>query len=131
MKKFLMTYPENCIACHACESTCSNLYFKVDDPALSRIRITEAEPRPAMNACNQCGICVQACPTLALSVNSQGVIMLNKNLCIGCYMCVAVCPTASMFRQEGRQVPFKCIACGNCTEACPADAIRIVENKEI
>ncbi|MBW6514340.1 MAG: 4Fe-4S binding protein [Candidatus Syntrophosphaera sp.] len=131
MKKVLMTYPQNCIACHACESVCSNLYFKVDDPAFSRIRITEAEPEPHMNACNQCGICVQTCPTLALTINSQGVVMLNKNLCISCYMCVASCPTGSMFRHLGGLAPFKCIACGSCTEACPADAISIAETKEI
>lgn len=128
--KVLMTYKENCIACHMCESTCSNLYFKVDDADKSRIRITETSAEPEMNTCNQCGICVQTCPTLALSVNQQGVVMVDKALCINCYMCIAVCPTGSMFRHQGGLTPFKCIACGACTKSCSADAIRISESKE-
>jgi Fe-S-cluster-containing hydrogenase component 2 len=130
MMKSLKTYPENCVACHVCESACSNLYFKVDDPEKSRIRITETDSQPRMNACTQCGICVQSCPTLALSINSQGVVMVNQALCIGCYMCIAACPTGSMFRTIGAITPFKCVACGVCTKTCPADAIRIEENKE-
>lgn len=129
MKKLLQTYPENCIACHACESSCSTTYFKVDDPQLSRIRISEEAGAIKMNACNQCETCVQTCPTQALSVNSQGVVMLNAKLCIGCYMCVASCPTGSMFIHPGQTVPFKCVACGICSQTCPADAIR-VEEKE-
>lgn len=129
MKKLLQTYPDNCIACHACESACSNAYFKVDDPLLSRIRISDEGGTISMNACNQCGICVQTCPTQALGINSQGVVMLNAKLCIGCYMCVAACPTNSMFIHKGQTVPFKCVACGICTQTCPADAIRI-ETKE-
>ncbi len=130
MTKVLMTFKEQCIACHACESSCSQLYFQADAPELSRIRITETETQPHMNVCNQCGICVRSCPTLALTINSQGVVMVNKALCINCYMCIAACPTGSMFRQSGGLTPFKCISCGTCTSACPADAIRIEEIKE-
>lgn len=129
MKKLLQTYSENCIACRMCESTCSNLYFKVDDAERSRVRISDS-PQPSINVCNQCETCVGACPTLALSVTSQGVVMLDKALCIGCYMCVAACPTGSMFRIQGQTNPIKCIACGACAKNCPADAIRIEERQE-
>jgi ferredoxin len=80
-----------------------------------------------MNVCNQCGICVAECPTMALSVNKKGVVMLNKNLCIGCYACVAVCPTNSMRSAQAQVVPFKCIACGACAKECPENALEIVE----
>jgi ferredoxin len=123
--KLLKTYPDKCIACHACESACSKLYFKEDNPAKSCIVISDESQPVLMNVCNQCGTCVAACPTLALSINSQGVIMLNKNLCIGCLMCVAVCPTNSMRTFQGLTNPFKCIACGVCTRSCPTEAIRI------
>lgn len=130
MKAYLQTLRENCIACHICESSCSNLYFKVDDPQRSRIRITETEEQPLMNACNQCGACVKVCPTLALSINTRGVVMIDKKLCIGCYMCIAACPTGSMFRHQGDTAPFKCVACGHCTKTCPSSAIRIAQEKE-
>jgi len=131
MRKILKPYPELCLACKACESACSNLYFKEDSALKSRIRITETASQPLMNVCNQCQACVKVCPTLALTVNSQGVVMVDKNLCINCYMCIAACPTGSMFRHQGGLVPFKCIACGACTKACPADAIRIEQDKEV
>ncbi|MDP2172339.1 MAG: 4Fe-4S binding protein [Candidatus Cloacimonadaceae bacterium] len=127
MKKVLKTYPDKCIACHVCESACANLYFRIDDPERSCIRITETAKLPEMNVCNQCETCVAACPTLALTITPQGVVMVTKKLCIGCYMCVAICPTGSMQTYHGGMHPFKCIACGVCTKSCPVEAIRIVQ----
>jgi len=126
MKKYLKTYPDKCIACHACESVCSNLYFKEDDAEKSCIQISENKDGNQINVCNQCLACVAVCPTLALKVNKQGVVMVDKKLCIGCYMCVAACPTKSMRRHHDGLNPFKCIACGMCTKSCPTEAITIV-----
>ncbi|PKN80614.1 MAG: aldehyde:ferredoxin oxidoreductase [Candidatus Cloacimonetes bacterium HGW-Cloacimonetes-1] len=128
MKKYLKTFPELCIACHTCESVCSNLYFKQEGK--SCIVITENTDGIEINACNQCQACVKVCPTQALSVTPQGVVMVNKSLCIHCYMCVAACPTQSFFRHAENLPPFKCIACGACTKSCPTGAIKIVQDKE-
>ncbi|MEF3694720.1 MAG: 4Fe-4S binding protein [Candidatus Cloacimonadota bacterium] len=125
MKKLLKTHPDKCIACHLCESVCSRLYFKEDNSAKSCIRIHDDQSPIHMNVCNQCQACVKACPTQALTVNSLGVVMLNKRLCIGCLMCVAACPTNSMMHFDGALSPFKCIACGACAKQCPAEAIKI------
>lgn len=127
MKKYLKTFPDKCIACRACESTCSKLYFKEDDAEKSCIRITEKPEGNQINVCNQCQTCVAVCPTLALKVNAQGVVMVDKNLCISCYMCIAVCPTQSMHRHHSTLYPFKCVACGMCAKSCPTEAIAIVQ----
>jgi len=127
MKKYLKTFPDKCIACHTCESTCSNLYFKEGNPDKSCIRITSAEPVNDMNVCNQCETCVKVCPTKALTITQQGVVMVNKSLCISCYMCIAACPSNSMMRHEGGLYPFKCIACGACVKSCPQNAIKVVQ----
>ena len=124
--KVLKTFPDKCIACHACESACSKLYFKEDNQAKSCIVISDETHPVDMNVCNQCGTCVAACPTLALSINNQGVIMLNQNLCIGCLVCVAVCPNESMRIYVGNQNPLKCIACGVCVKGSAAEATKIV-----
>lgn len=126
--KVLKTYPDLCIGCHTCESVCSQLYFKEDNAAKSCIVISEDTQPPYMNVCNQCQKCVAACPTLALTVNSHGVVMLNKTLCIGCLMCMGVCPTDSMRTVLGEQNPFKCNACGACAKSCPTEAIKIEQD---
>ncbi len=128
--KHLETYEEKCIGCNNCMVVCANLYFKENDEEKSCIRISEKDGGFSINVCNQCGICVAECPTEALTVNSQGVVMLNKNLCIGCYACVAICPTNSMRRYPGMVVPFKCIACGACPKECPTEAIEIVSKEK-
>ncbi len=123
--KVLRTYPDKCITCHNCEAACSKLYFKEDNPEKSCIVINEELYPPEMTVCNQCGICAGVCPTLALTINAQGVVILHKSLCIGCLMCVAACPNNSMRYAKSVYNPFKCIACGICTKSCPAEAIEI------
>ena len=124
--KMLQSIPDKCITCHNCESACSKLYFKEDNAKKSCIAINEEVYPPEMIVCNQCGTCAKICPTLALTINPQGVVILNKSLCIGCLMCVAVCPVQAMRFTENVYNPFKCIACGICTRTCPAEAIEIV-----
>ena len=127
MKKYIKTYSDKCIGCHACESACSTLYFKEDNATKSCIRITMKDPAMDMNVCNQCQVCVQVCPTQALFVNQQGVVILNKTLCINCLMCIGACPTNSMLHFKDGLYPLKCIACGFCIKSCPVEAIAIVQ----
>lgn len=128
--KHLKTFPEKCNGCNVCMSVCSKLYFKEDNPEKSAIKVTPAVNKSyALNVCNQCGACMPECPTMALTVNKQGVVMLNKSLCINCLACVAVCPSDSMMTWKGGLSPFKCIACDACAKECPTDALKI-EAKE-
>jgi anaerobic carbon-monoxide dehydrogenase iron sulfur subunit len=124
--KYLKTYPEKCTGCHTCEQVCSELYFKENNPEKSAIHILTRESSFDMQVCEQCQTCVGECPTQALTINAQGVVMLNKKLCIGCYACVAVCPTNTMFTHHSGINPFKCIACGACARKCPSQALEIV-----
>lgn len=126
MKKYLKNFPEKCIACRVCESTCSQVYFKVNDAEKSCIQISEKAEGNSINVCNQCQACVAVCPTQAIWVTEQGVVMIKKPLCIGCYMCVAACPTQSMRRHKDGLNPFKCVSCGMCAKNCPTEAIKIV-----
>ncbi len=128
--KYLKTDSEKCIGCNTCMSVCSRLYFKEDDPEKSCIRVIAAADGYQLTVCNQCRRCVQECPTLALTVNKQGVVMLNKALCINCLACVAACPTGVMRLYAGGLAPFKCIACGACAKECPADALAVVVEEE-
>jgi len=125
--KYLKTYDEKCIGCNTCITACSNLFFKEDDPEKSCIEVFPQDGDEfKLSVCNQCGTCVEICPTEALTINKQGVVMIKKNLCSGCFVCVDVCPTHNMRTYDGADVPFKCTACGACAKECPAEALEIV-----
>ncbi len=132
MIKYLKLHNDKCVGCLNCTATCSQLYFKEDDPAKARIKILPlALGKYHIVACDQeCRRCVIECPTQAITVNARGVVMINKKLCVGCLACVAVCPIGAMFYYPGDPTPFKCVACGACVKTCSADALEIAEKED-
>lgn len=64
--KVLQLRTEKCVQCGECMSACSKAWFKEDNPALSRIKIENKATYPNINVCNQCGACIEICPTKAL-----------------------------------------------------------------
>jgi len=108
------------------------MYFKEENPARSRIQVLGlGGGKFHLVACDQeCRKCVAECPTQALTVNSLGVVMINKSLCVGCLACVAVCPIEAMRFFPGESTPFKCIACGACVKTCPKEALEIAEKED-
>jgi anaerobic carbon-monoxide dehydrogenase iron sulfur subunit len=125
--KVLVGDPGKCKLVHACEKACAKVLHKKDDRPHSAIRVDPVEGQPRFQVCNQCGECIEVCPTGALSRAKSGVVLLKKDLCVACYMCVGFCPSLSMARAEGVLPPFKCISCGQCAKACPEGALALVE----
>lgn len=127
--KVLKKKPDLCIQCHACESTCSNTWFKEDNPQKSCIRIGEkGEGGVAITSCTQCGECIPICPVEAIKRDKNGIVRINKSICVGCFMCVGYCPELAMFMHEEYLEPFKCVACGQCAKTCPTSAIFIEQD---
>jgi dissimilatory sulfite reductase (desulfoviridin) alpha/beta subunit len=61
-------------------------------------------PEWDQEACNNCGVCVPACPTDAISVK-DGVYDIDMELCILCSVCVTCCPElAWKVKQRGSSV---------------------------
>jgi Fe-S-cluster-containing hydrogenase component 2 len=113
---------------HECEAACSAKVFKCDDPAWAALHILAAENGDDQAfLCNQCGDCVVVCPADALARNKQGAVMLNKKLCVHCYTCVGFCEKHAFRRNPAWLEPYKCIACGICSKACPNAALAIAE----
>lgn len=123
--KLLDKDPSLCIGCRECEKACSKLWFKEDNREKSCIRIEEGTND--ITVCNQCGECINICPTQALYRDKAGIIRLDKKKCVGCFMCVGFCPTCSMFMHDDYIEPFKCVACGQCEKVCPVRAIFVTE----
>ena len=128
--KVLVFKSELCDGFRGCEETCSQTWFKEVNQAKSAIRILELADSAghfAANVCNQCGKCIDVCPTMALKRDKRGIVRLDKDLCVGCLSCVGFCPTLAMRVHPDYTVPFKCVACGQCAKQCPTGALSIEE----
>jgi carbon-monoxide dehydrogenase iron sulfur subunit len=126
--KALVFDPDLCTGCRICEETCSQTWFKEVSGAKSSIRISELEDQSghfAANVCNQCGECIDICPTMALKRDKRGIVRIDKKLCVGCLSCVGFCPIVAMRVHPDYTVPFKCVACGQCAKKCPENALAI------
>jgi len=126
--RYLKKITEKCTAeCRACETACSTTFFKEGNRDKSAIKIDKEDNIVTITVCNQCGKCLPMCPAQAITINAQGVVVINKKECAGCLICVAECPCGAMFYHVDEPVPFKCIACGICVKKCAANALEIVK----
>lgn len=128
--KVLAFDPDRCSGVRACEATCAETFFRVDDVERSSIRIRQLDDGYEARYCIQCGVCVDVCPVNALWQDGNGVVHVRKRQCIGCMSCVGFCPYDVMFVDTDRAKPFKCIACGQCVDACPSGALALVNLEE-
>ena len=62
--------------------------------------VYEAKPRIQVKQCQQCHLCVQACPAQALTMTGQG-LHLETGLCIECYCCLEHCPHEGLWVPRG------------------------------
>ncbi len=45
--------------------------------------------------CTGCGLCVDACPTEAISI-VDGLAVIDEDLCTECGLCIDECPTEAL-----------------------------------
>jgi ferredoxin len=52
---------------------------------------------------------------------------VNQDMCAGCGICVDYCPTSAISQEKTGEAIIdddKCIRCGKCHIVCPKDAVR-------
>ena len=92
-------------------------------------------------SCHHCAdpACVAGCPTEALSVKENGIVVIDAGVCMGCGYCSWVCPydAPKLDKNSGKTV--KCDLCISrlteglnpvCVDACPLRSIHIITEEE-
>lgn len=106
-------------------------------------------PKGCEYGCIGYGTCVPICPFGAITMNEEGLPVVNENKCTACGKCVATCPkklfslTAinKTYAVRCKSLDFGkkvmevcsvgCIACRKCEKACPVQAIKIIDNLSV
>jgi DMSO reductase iron-sulfur subunit len=92
---------DNCIACHACESACSEKNNLPAHLAFRKVGFLEGGSWPDVRrinismACNHCEdpVCLKGCPTRAYTKYAEyGAVLQDPDICFGCGYCTWVCP---------------------------------------
>lgn len=85
-------------------------------------------------SCNNCedAPCINACPTSAMHLSDDGLVMIDRMLCLGCDYCKWTCPYDALHLDPSGGIMGKCDFCIDllyegrnpaCVDACPMRAI--------
>jgi Dissimilatory sulfite reductase (desulfoviridin), alpha and beta subunits len=53
-------------------------------------------PMVQKDECTGCGICVDDCPSGAISLDGDGICTIDKEACTECGICVDACPAEAI-----------------------------------
>ena len=94
------------------------------------------------SACMHCSspLCMDSCPTQAISKRSDGLVGVNEDKCIGCRYCEWACPYSGPQFEENKNVMTKCDFCEDllsmgqnpaCVDACVMRALDFGDLKDL
>ena len=132
---------DNCIACHACESACSEKNGLPAHLSFRKVGYLEGGSYPDVvrlnvsMACNHCEdpVCLKGCPTLAYTKYVEyGAVLQDPDICFGCGYCTWVCPYNAPQLDPVKGRVEKCNMCVDrlevglkpaCVSACLSNAL--------
>ncbi len=132
---------DNCIACHACESACSEKNDLPPHLAFRTVGTIEGGYYPDVTrinismACNHCEdpVCLKGCPTRAYTKYLEyGAVLQDPDICFGCGYCTWVCPYNAPQLDPVKGEVSKCNMCVDrlevglqpaCVSACLGNAL--------
>jgi ferredoxin len=96
--------PETSI-CNCCKDCCDTFNFWREG-ALPLINSTYYLSVIDQDLCTGCGVCVERCPTDAITLNEEGVAERDEASCVGCGICARFCPEEAVSLKEGLRRVF-------------------------
>ena len=110
-KYSLMVFKKDCMGCHACEVACKQEHGLGVGPRF--VRVLENGPDFFPIYCHHCANapCQRACPVDAISRNTDGIVLIDRELCIGCKECLPACPFGAMQFDDDSDSAVKCDLC--------------------
>jgi anaerobic dimethyl sulfoxide reductase subunit B len=93
-------------------------------------------------SCNHCEkpICVEVCPTTAMTLGEDGIVTVDSTRCVGCRYCEWACPYGAPQYLADKGIMTKCDFCKDelkdggtpaCIAACPTRALSFGEFDEL
>ncbi len=134
-RRTLTADSKTCSGCQTCGVICSLLHEGAVDLALSRIYVKDNAFAGSFVpvVCHQCpdAPCLYSCPEGAMEIDpGNGVILIAEEKCTGCGQCSQACPFQVIRLDEGKKKARKCDLCKGdpqCLQWCPTNALGIAE----
>jgi Fe-S-cluster-containing hydrogenase component 2 len=124
-----------CTGCKRCQVACAFFHTKQVSNHLSRIKVLNLYETGIDGpvVCQQCSerYCINDCPSEALSIGTQGEILVDMNACSVCFSCEDACPIGAI--QLFKDVVFVCDLCSGdpeCIKACTEKALSLEQREK-
>ena len=135
-RPFILFDPDRCTGCGTCEAVCATRNTGKIAPASASLRVIRDDVRGRNLAvyCQHCRkpLCVEACPTRAITRGEDGIVRIDKLFCTSCGLCTAACPEAAPLRDGRTSEIRKCDLCEGdplCVKHCPNGALTYTRGK--
>ena len=136
MAKRVYFLPNVCAGCEECLEACAREH---QGESMDYVEMVGLYPVPMR--CFHCADapCAQICPTKAIQINEDGVVLPNPDKCIGCGSCLLVCPFGIPKVDPVKKTMKKCDLCVHradgkgpaCVQNCTLKALRYCEAEEL
>lgn len=131
-----------CNGCRVCEGVCSLVNEGESNPVKSRIRVVRTVEDGILYSipvfCLQCekAYCEAVCPPHAISLNSDGVLMIDGEKCVGCKLCEIACPVGAITVNPDKHIAIKCDLCAvvgepQCVKYCYPGALKLLPAERV
>jgi electron transport complex protein RnfB len=134
------------VLCQGDKESCPDRFEYRGIPTCPAAHLIGGGHKACTYGCLGLGTCVEACPFGGITMDENGLPIIDKDLCTTCGKCVAACPrniikilpddipTIALCSNRDRGGGIRklcklgCTGCSLCVKACPEDAIMMENN---